>query len=475
MNYTRNDIDKLAAECIGIHKRGPNLLDAILSVLKQTSMNPEQTKRLVESTNTNMFLDKFKGTSGDNRFVDFDILDPSTVLSKFLGGSSPGVKTTSKSLMVTITSTPQGTVIKKEISGSPEHGLDTEDSMFFDDVASEKTAYYQPPSMIPIDVGIAYVPMEKTARATPQQELPFNRWKAEEYLRTKIADAEYTCDDLATELAGRFNNMYAQEEHANFEKEALANFGPVAVYALQAVRQKLAMQPFTRVPDAQEVKTASDHYVSDRTTDGMGEVAYYLTTLQSFQKHSNALSSFVKESASFGDALATYAVSNLVSPAVKVFAEPMAYQYLDKYGPSAYYQAQVPKLIAADAAKTVVPRIEMLVDKGISELKERRDASDWKNQRKTTLSRMLKNNPDISGADPELVMQAVNETGRWAPYLSAKSEPFMSGMVSAMLQGSLSGGGIRVDPETINAMTKADLRARNLLEQQGGGGNVWAQ
>ena len=468
MRYTRNDIEKLSEGCLSSHRGGTSLMDAILSILQQTSMNPEQVKRLVEMTNTGAFLDKFKETSGDDRFVDFDVLNPSEVISRFLGNdASPIVSSKSKGTSLTITSTPEGTTIRRQTSQDP--GLDSDDSWFFDDVAPEKTASFD---VVPLDIGITYIPMEKTAfvrQSIPAHEMPFNKWKIEDQIRTKMAEAEQYCDEIATDLASRFNNIYAKEAHENFEKEALATFGPTAVYPLQAIRAKLGMELFKGVPSEEEVKLASDRFISDRTSNGIPEMGYYLANLQSFQKHSEALGSFTKESAvGLGAGMATYAGTQVAQDYLKEITSPLGYMTALKYGPSTFYRVRGPDKIMEDILQRGGEAVWKGGEKMLKKIDTAKDYREYKENRMAAVKSMLKDNPDIAGMDKAHVRSAVDTVSKYAPKLSG-DPAFLSGMVASMVHSG-TGGSPRIDPQTISEIVKAEKRYRDMDKDSE---NIW--
>jgi hypothetical protein len=81
---------KRAAAMYG--KQGTPLTEAVVSIVKEARLAPEQVKRVCEFANTSAYLDEFE-KAGEVRNVEFTggLADPGAVLKELNDGSSPAV------------------------------------------------------------------------------------------------------------------------------------------------------------------------------------------------------------------------------------------------------------------------------------------------------------------------------------------------------------------------------------------------
>lgn len=506
MNYTKSKLEKLAEEVVRISKSsGDSLIDSVLSVLKQNPMNPEQVRRLVEMTNTSKFLDEFSDTSGDDRFVDFDVLDPEDIIRRFLGGIPEGAKvdSKSKSLSITMEKMPGGTLVTKKETNDP--GIDTEDSEFFSDIeeTKEKSAFFNKlagqrlkftdkyddsPALkgdqdtLPdkIQKGILESKGKELSKIKKKKKLkPHDEKRIEEKLHTKKEAASYECDHLASVISSKFKGIYSRDKHAGFEVEALANYGLESLPALQAVRAKLGMDLINAgaVTEAQ-VKKASERYLSDKNSVGMKEVGKYIEKLSSFieacvelnsfyeytgnsEKTAGLLPGFLGGATAMGGVVGALGLSGLLQ-------RPTATQsyILDKniHSIADRIQARDRAMGSAvdRATKFVLDGLENKFDDTKKSIIDNGIAIDRKNRRLVAARELIKNNPDLRSAGASNIMSAINMVGKVAPELST-SVPFLTAHVKQMVYNS-DGGAPVIDAQSIKSMSEAERAFENLGE-----------
>ncbi len=254
----RHDYEKLSESIVDNVEEGGSLEDGIVGAAKDRSLNPEQVRRLIEMTNTNAFLKLFKSLSGDDRMVDFDVADPSSVIKKYYAGGSP--KIIKKTVIISM-------------SGS-------DDSDFFGDIKDELRSSDEPE--LAIDEGVE----EKTASFTEPVGIPkFKKLRLREALTDKIAAAEYKASDIARELASSFRGIYSREKLASFEADCVSLHGNTALPALTALRQSVGMDSL----DYSNAKTAAKNRVVDASSSEFSKVAEYLGAVDKYTSYSKAL------------------------------------------------------------------------------------------------------------------------------------------------------------------------------------------
>ena len=452
-SYNRSDLEKIAAKIIVIHSStGKDPLEALTDTCSSKDMNEEQIKRLVEMTNTGLFLDKFKGTSGGkNRFIDFNVIDPMQAIKSIMGrmgGSllgNPSVKS-HKSMTISI-STPKGTSVRRIVDNEP--GLDDDKSWFFDDVPNQKVASFKE---VPLDYDVE--PMEKVANATSETS-PFNDAKMRDTLLTKKAEAEIYCDELSTKIASMYKDMYSRQKYASYEQDALSIFGPEATYALQAVRSKLGMSLLRKLPDGDMVKKASDRYISDVNTPGIVETGFFLENLKSHIKVSNALG-LTKTAAMGVDAAATMGTALIGKDFLAPISSATGYQLATKYGPSAFYRVKGYDRMMEQVIDKGMDKAFGLGDKLLDDMKSGYNARVWRKNRLKAVKNILQD-PDIAGADKERVREAVQSISKYAPKTS-QDPAMLRGLVKQMIFSESNA----IDPQTISELIKAEKRFREL-------------
>jgi len=489
MNYTKSTLEKLADSVISMSRdSGSSLVDTVLSVLKKNPMNPEQIRRLVEMTNTSKFLDEFSNTSGDDRFVDFDVLDPEKIIKMFMTGASestaPVVKSKSKSISITVKKTPEGALVTRTEKNSP--GLDTEDSRFFEDVEStkEKVSYFskvaadsskmKSVSTKKYDENPALEGDQSTLPDWMQKEiitkkiLPDDEKKIKDNLAQKKESASYDCDDIASELSRRFRGVYSRNKHASFELEALANFGVESLPALQAVRQKLSM-PLLNASTLTEsqLKQASERYLSDKNSEGMQEVGSYIDKVAQYVEASAQLelleSARTKTAAAFLPSLAAVGLgigaTSLTGDAMGTFG-----YRVNKRVNNIFDRIQARDETAKQVRKETVDYMLDSAKNRLDSMFESREDSqvkaDQAGRRALAAKTMLKSNPDLRSAGKENTLMAINMVGKVAPELST-NVPFLTAHVKQMIYNS-DGGMPVIDAQSIKSMSEAERAFENL-------------
>lgn len=505
MNYTKSKLEKLAEEVVNISKSsGDSLIDSVLSVLKENPMNPEQVRRLVEMTNTSKFLDEFSETSGDDRFVDFDVLNPEDIIRRFLGKVPEGAKvdSKSKSLAITMEKMPGGTLVTKKETNDP--GLDTEDSEFFSDIkeTKEKSAFFNKlaseklkstdkyddsPALkgdqdtLPdkIQKGILEEAGKELAEKNKKKKLkPHDEKRIEEKLHTKKEAASYECDHLASVISSKFRGIYSRDKHAGFEVEALANYGLDSLPALQAVRAKLGMELLKpgSVTEAQ-VKKASERYLSDKNSIGMKEVGNYIEKLSSYIEACVELNTFYvytgnteKTAGMIPGLLGGIGIGGTVVGAglglTGLLGAPTRTQsyILDKsiHDVADRIQARDRAMgsVVDRATSFVLDGLENKFDETKQSIIDNGVAIDQKNRRLVAARSLIKNNPDLRSAGSGSIMSAINMVGKVAPELST-SIPFLTAHVKQMVYNS-DGGAPVIDAQSIKSMSEAERAFENL-------------
>lgn len=482
MRYTKEKLEKLADSVISMSKAsGDSLVDAVLSVLDKNPMNPEQIRRLVEMTNTSKFLDEFRGTSGDDRFVDFDVLDPEKIIKMFMTGGSASPVIKSKSISITVKNTPEGTLVTKSERNSP--GLDTEDSRFFEDVdtTKEKVSFFSKVASDTMkettkkyDDNPALSGEQDTLPDWMQKEiitkklLPDDEKKIKDNLAQKKESASYDCDDIATDLSRKFRGIYSRNKHSSFELEALANFGVDSLPVLQAVRQKLSM-PLLNASSLteSEVKEASEHYLSDKNSEGMSEVALYIDKVAQYVEASAHLellnSKGTKTAAAFLPSLGMIGLgigaTSLTGDAMGTFG-----YRVDKRVNNIFDRIRARDETAKQIRKeTVDYLLDSTTDKIDSIFKDRERAqtkADQAGRRALAAKTMLKQNPDLRSAGKTNTLMAINMVGKVAPELST-NVPFLTAHVKQMIYNS-DGGMPVIDAQSIKSMSEAERAFENL-------------
>jgi len=456
-SYSRRDLEKMAKEIIDTHTgTGCKPKDALIDTLKDRDMNEEQIKRLVELSNTALFLDKFQNTSGSkDRFIDFDIIDPEDIMHSMSQG---GGSKSHKSVTMSIT-TPKGTSVRRVVDNNP--GLDTDRSWFFDDAPNEKVASCKD---VPLDFDVQG--REKVA-STQKERSPFNDAKLEESLHTKVAEAKIYCDELASNIAGKYKDIYSREKYAAYEQDALALFGPQATYALQAVRIKLGMPLLRAMPTEDMVKEAADRHIASKNTPGIVETGLFLENLQSFIKVSRALVPFDKTAAIGTEALLAAGTAIMGRDFVQPITSAYGYDLATKYGPSAFYRVKGYDRMMESAIDKGMDTAWGVADKFVKDRKDSYNAQKWREGRLKAVKHMLQN-PDIASADKGRVGDAVRSVWRYAPKLS-QDPALLSGMVNQMVHAEHNA----IDPQTISELVKAEKRFRE-MDSSSSAPNPWS-
>ena len=243
-SFSRHDIDNFAFQAVRDLKEGTPLQESVVKLAKDNQMNPEQIKRLVESTNTSAFLDNFKSKSGNQRMVEFDVADSSKAIESAL--AAPQGKG-GDSITITIS------------RGS--------DSDLFSDVANE----YEPKVAQYSEKVASY---EEPLPSKKKEISGYISNKYKESLLDKLAACNYEASDLADEIARSFKGIYSRDKYASFELDALSQYGNKAMPALHMVRNRLGMKKLARsLSDSEAYYLADRHVVFNDNDSLLGKVA----------------------------------------------------------------------------------------------------------------------------------------------------------------------------------------------------------
>jgi hypothetical protein len=244
-SFSRHDIDNFAFQAVRDLKEGTPLQDSVVKLAKDNQMNPEQIKRLVESTNTSAFLDSFKTKTGNQRMVEFDVADASKAIESALDAPQQGMGR--DSITITIS-----------------RGSDEE---LFSDVANE----YEP------KVAEYTEKVASNKKPLPTKEEKVSGYISNMYkdsLLDKLAACNYTASDLADDIASSFKGIYSRDKYASFELDALSQLGNKAMPALHMVRNRLGMKKLARnLSEAETYYLADRHVVFEGNNDLLSKVA----------------------------------------------------------------------------------------------------------------------------------------------------------------------------------------------------------
>jgi len=272
--FSRHDIDTMAFRAADELKQGVPLHSSITKMARDSSMNPEQIKRLVESANTTAFLNQFKEKTGNDRMVEFDVADPSKVIDEALGDRPTSGTTPTISITISV--------------DKPAEGL--HDSVENENLPKDKISNYQ-------DKVASYeeLPVVKLARDESSLQLDMHK-KAQlrDSLLTKLADCNYRAADLADEIALSFRGIYTRDKYASLELDALATHGNGAIPALQLVRSRLGMNKIANKLSAQQDYFLSDRHVVQESKE-LSKVASIVQLCEVHDKLSKSLSVLISK------------------------------------------------------------------------------------------------------------------------------------------------------------------------------------
>jgi len=259
----RADYERKADEAVSAFlDQGRSLESSIVKMAHRDKLNPEQIKRIVEMANTGTFLKMFSLKDGPDKIVDFEVADPQKTVDSFYGKSSAD----------------------KEDTPSSE-------DVYYCDVEDENVAKDLGSAADDAEEKVASVASKDELRREQRRkdESTIRMWKVAEAVKDRAARKEYEASDCADALAQKFRGIYSRPKHAEFEKNALALHGPEAVYALNAVRTRLKMKEYDRLPNEDLVKEASARYVVDGKSEGMPEVESFLGCVADYRQCQKAL------------------------------------------------------------------------------------------------------------------------------------------------------------------------------------------
>ncbi len=295
-SYSREDLEGMASEIARsfLHKKA-SLEDGILAKAKESLMNSDQIKRLVEMTNTSAFLDMFKGTSGNDRMVEFKVADPSVVIKRYYNGKAPD-------------GSPARGVSETKVTVI-DHSDDSDDSNFFDDIASSKLgcgcdsgceceshdeSEDSDSGSLSGAIRDMFDSAEKTAEAKYYEESTyagldkFRKQDIKESLLTKAAAAEYDFKDAIEAIHSDFKGIYSRDKYAEFELDCFSRFGNSSIPALQAVRSKLAMPTIQRQLSPVELAVIQDRHLVEKKAS-LDNAAYAIKAASDYSVYTAAI------------------------------------------------------------------------------------------------------------------------------------------------------------------------------------------
>ena len=194
--FSRHEIDTMASKAADEFKHGTPLHTSIVKMARDNSMNPEQIKRLVESSNTTAFLNSFKEKTGNDRMVEFDVADPSKVINEALSGSSestPSSSSSSPTISITIS-------VDKANEGLHDHIENENVSVDKASGYSRKVASYEELRTV------------KLANYNEEDYLDTHKTaQLKDSILTKLADCNYRASDLADDIARSYRGIYTRD------------------------------------------------------------------------------------------------------------------------------------------------------------------------------------------------------------------------------------------------------------------------
>ena len=260
--FSRHDIDTMGFKAAEEFSNGSSLHSSLVKIAQENSMNPEQIKRLVESANTTTFLNEFKGKSGNQRMVEFDVADPSKVINEALGS----------------TASPSKPSININITIEPDSGL-------HDTVTDENTSL--PPYEEVSDKVASYIESKTTEE--DYISLDINQAsRVKDNLLSKLAHCNYTASDIADEIAFNFKNIYSRDKYASFELDCLASYGNSAIPGLQMVRNRLGMSKIANKLSPQQAYILSDRHVVENSAN-LEKLSSILDNISEYSKLTKGL------------------------------------------------------------------------------------------------------------------------------------------------------------------------------------------
>lgn len=205
---TEQKLDQMATEVVsGLMDGGVPLTDGVVKVAQRENLNPEQIKRLVESTNNMTFLHKFNAAepNAPDRMVEFEPADAQGAIQRMLDAA--------KDLMSATNANTEGDMpcpmedLPMTRAGTPEPLPDTEPG----------------------------VPGEPKVRGTV---VIMKLRKTAELLKEKQYQERAALTDAFQKLATAFTRVYGPD-FATFEKDAFYHWGEQAIPHLTLLRRAL--------------------------------------------------------------------------------------------------------------------------------------------------------------------------------------------------------------------------------------------
>ena len=287
-NITRRDFEKMALDVVDEFLDGKDIEDSILGKARESLMNSDQIKRLVEMANTSAFLELFKGKSGDDKMVEFKVADPESVIKKYYDSVPDGA--------------PAKSVVS--ISISEIDPSDDDSSIFFDDIASDKTACgcedskydkstydSEDSDIFSLDKDPDDIELKLSKTASFNKKDPYSKFRVmdlKDSLMSKLAHYNYIASDLADEISTGYKGIYSRDKYAELELSSLSRIGNGSIPFLQMLRSRLGMDKIARPLTDYEAMLLKDRHIVEECKD-LTKVGQAVEAIAEFMKISKAL------------------------------------------------------------------------------------------------------------------------------------------------------------------------------------------
>lgn len=241
--WTEQDFDK-AADTIArdLVQKGVPINDTAEKIARDNALLPDQVKTMVRLANISTFLERFNTTKeGEDRTIEFETGSPEIVIQRLL-------KTAEQ---------PQGIAALPEQAQQLSALSDFHDDL---DMGGEKEAST-------IQYSDEDFPELKIGRGKPRADMVRLRMeKVSEDLGAKLHAANQTWEDALAELKWHFKRAsVSEQDHLEFEKDAVAVYGNEGLLELGILRKELGKtQRAWDTRDVEHIKQAHIAYPSKK-------------------------------------------------------------------------------------------------------------------------------------------------------------------------------------------------------------------
>lgn len=271
------DFDKLAKEVVGqFLSGGANLADSAAKIASENGLNPDQIERLVQSANTMTFLemmDRRKQAGVGDLLHEFDPIDSRQVIRIVIDNAGVHIDPTGGGMPseapmddeMELPDEMHGKQVMNPAEGEPGHM----DSPEVEDCEEECHEKLDPPGvktkkrddnddepLAPKDNEDKKPPAKKEARIMRARKLA-------SILEDQYKQAEWAFEDRFTSLVDRFRRAYNPPSFAEFEKDAMAEFGDaVGLNILNNIRQARRLEPLDLTAAHEKVAALNDRHLT---------------------------------------------------------------------------------------------------------------------------------------------------------------------------------------------------------------------